>query len=133
MKIPDKYIGIPFKKYGRDFKGVDCFGLIFLYYKYERNIILPDFLEIKYGDKWQDSGENHILENIPENWKKIKVFDIKPFDVCIFYDSSGIASHLGMYLDNGKFLHILEGQKSLISRFFIWLPRLYGVMRFNNV
>jgi len=40
------YIGIPYVDKGRDYNGVDCFGVLRLIFKEHTNIILPDHREL---------------------------------------------------------------------------------------
>lgn len=128
----DKYIGIPYKNQGRDINGIDCLGLVNLIFKNERNIVLPDFLEIKYTDSnWRKSGENHILENISDNWKKINLREAKKYDIHIFYDKYGVASHLGMNIGNRKFIHVNLGGNAVIGSLDIWKKKIYATMRFR--
>ncbi len=127
----DRYIGLKYKQYGRDFDGVDCFGLVFLIFKNERNIILPDFLEIKFSESnWKYSCENHILENISDNWKKIDLKNVKKYDVHIFYDKFNVASHLGINIGDMKFIHVNINGKSVIGRLSLWHRKLYATIRF---
>jgi cell wall-associated NlpC family hydrolase len=127
-----KYIGIPYKNLGRDKKGCDCFGLIRLVYKEELGIILPTFTELEYTKDWYKK-ENHILNNIPSNWVKVD-YPYKLFDALIFYGvgNSPVANHIGLYVGEEKFLHILEGQTSMISKLEKYKDKLYGVMRFSK-
>lgn len=128
----NKYIGIPYKDLGRDLDGLDCFGLVYCIFRYERNITLPDYTELKYSRGWYKT-ENHIIDNINDDWKDVD----KPYrlyDSLIFYNighNYGIANHIGMYIDNNKFIHILEDQTSSINRLDqFWSSKLYKVMRF---
>ncbi len=131
-----KYTNIPYKEFGRDFNGVDCYGLIALIYKEEKNIIIPDYTELAYNKTRYDikNQEDHILKSIGIAW----VFENKPktFDVLIFNKGSNckITSHIGLYMGNNKFIHVLENFPSYIERLNnpLWKSRLYGVMRFNG-
>jgi cell wall-associated NlpC family hydrolase len=104
-----RYIGIPYKYKGRDFDGVDCYGLLFLIYKEELGIILPDFI---YDVDWYKKNENHILNNIGTVdgtfWKKIdppyKIFDA----IIVFLASRKIANHIALYIGNNKMIHSYE-------------------------
>ncbi len=127
----DKYIGLKYKQYGRDFKGVDCFGLVYLIFKNEKGICLPDFLEVKFSEgDWRKEKENHILQNISENWKKIELKNVKKYDVHIFYDKYGVASHLGLNIGHKKFIHVNLDGESVVGNLRLWRHRLYATVRF---
>ena len=127
----EKYMDISFKEKGRDLSGLDCYGLIYIFFKNELGIILPDFLEVKYHGDWSKKGEDHILENIPNTFNKVVDSEFKKFDLHLFFDSTGIASHVGMNIGNGKFLHINEGSYSRISNLGIYKRLLYGTLRYR--
>jgi cell wall-associated NlpC family hydrolase len=129
------YIGLPYKHKGRDFGGIDCWGLYRLIYEYELNIVLPDFTDVLYDRNWYKREENHILENISRTkFEKVEP-PYKLYDGMIFYKDrhSIIANHIGMYIDDEKFIHVLENKLSMISRLdSYWNSLLYGVMRYNG-
>lgn len=130
--IFNKYIELPYKNLGRDFDGVDCFGLLYLIYRKERNISLPDYTELKYDKEWY-KNENHILDNINDDWIEVSK-PFKLYDALIFYNigwKSQIANHIGMYIGEQKFLHILEDRSSTINRLDpYWSSKLFKGMRF---
>ena len=129
-----KYIGLKYSNLGRDFSGVDCFGLIYLVYSQERKIILPDFTELKYNTDWSKK-ENYIVNNIWDDW--IEVYQpYKLFDILLFYNSPKkvVVNHAAIYINNDKILHILEedttSQISRLDKF--WTSKLYKVLRFKE-
>lgn len=131
-----KYINIPYKEFGRDFNGVDCYGLVALIYKEEKGLVIPDYTELAYNKTRYDikSQEEHILSSMGIKW--VMSDNIKPFDALIFNKRSNckITSHIGLYIGNNKFIHVLENFPSHIERLSnpIWKSKLYGVMRFNG-
>jgi len=129
----NKYINLPFSNLGRDFNGCDCYGLFYLIYKEERNIILPDFTEVKYSLEWFKEEKNHIIEHIWEAWIKVDE-PYKEYDGLIFYSSKHIASHIGLWIGEGdKFIHINDKQPARVNKLNrAYKSRLYGVMRFNG-
>jgi len=138
----DKYIGIPYKNLGRDFDGIDCYGLVYLIFKNERGIVLPDYTELKYDKKWyKNSCESHITDNISTcaTDRGMFVKATKPYreyDCIIFYSGSRIANHIGLYIGNDKFIHCLEERTSEIDRVSMWNKYIYGHMRYiegNNI
>lgn len=128
----NKYIGLPYKNLGRDFNGVDCWGLVYLVFKEEKEIILPDYTELKYDEKWY-KNENHILDNISNEWLEVHK-PYQKFDALIFYNvgiNYNIANHIGLYIGEDKILHILENRHSAINRLDqFWLSKLFKGMRF---
>jgi len=125
-----KYIGLPYKNLGRDFDGVDCYGILFLIFKEERNIILPDFTELKYDKDWYKS-ENHIIDNI-YNWEVVNP-PYKVFDGLIFYGgcNNTVANHIGMMINDNSFIHISDKYSSKVDRLSdYWIYRIYKGMRY---
>jgi len=126
-----KYIGIPYKNLGRDFGGCDCYGLLYLIYYKELGIELPDYTELQYSKSWYKK-ENHILDNIDSKWIRVDDYNYSVFDALIFFGIglTTIANHIGMYIENGKFIHIFEGHTSMINKLEKFNNKLYGAMRY---
>jgi cell wall-associated NlpC family hydrolase len=127
-----KYINIPFKHKGRNFDGVDCYGLLVLILKEEKKISLPEY---EYAFNWYKEGCNYIQDNIPKfsDWQQIKE-PTKPTDVILFYSSPSrkIVSHMGIYIGDDKFIHVGSTYKSRIDRLNDhWKNRIYAVLRCN--
>lgn len=129
--IFNKYIGLKYKNQGRDFDGVDCYGLLYLFYKTELGVLLPDFISLDYDQEWYDSGENHIINNIGKLWIKVTP-PYKMFDGLIFYlGTKETANHVSLYIGKNKIIHIYENITSrieIIDRH--WEQNLYGIMRY---
>lgn len=126
-----KYIGIPYEYRGRDFNGVDCFGLVYLVFREEFNVYLPDFT---YEETWYKQGRNYIEDNLGKVSWYIVDPPYKKFDGLIFYLASRkIANHIALYVGNNKILHVYEGEKVHIDRLDnYWLSRLYKVVRYKD-
>lgn len=128
----ENYIGLQFKHKGRDFNGVDCYGLLSLMLKEEKNIDIPDY---EYTLNWSSEGCDHIKEKMGyfTNWKRIKE-PSKPFDVLLFYASSNskIVNHMGIFIGDNKFIHINSLYRSRIDKLEgYWENKLYAVLRCN--
>lgn len=118
----EKYINIPYKHLGRDFSGTDCYGLIWLIYKEEKNIILPD--DLTYSKFWSNDLEkneldkNHLLDGIVSCNNKVEVQ--KPynvFDMIFFWNKSrSFVDHAGMLVDINKFIHTYRTSSSQVNR-----------------
>ena len=108
-----KYLGIPYKHLGRDFSGVDCLGISYLFFKTEFNVILPD---PAYPEDWENDGQNLIEEGYD------KICD--PTDRPARYGIIGfrmpghaVEHHLGIVMwDMDQFLHSPLNNQSCLSR-----------------
>lgn len=133
-----KYVGLPYKAGGRNFDGTDCYGIAVLVGKEELGIDLPDFTELLYDkDRYDiDKKEDHILRNLDICWARVK----KPYKIfdCLIFNSGKdctLINHIGIYIGNNKFIHIIESQTSMISSLDnpYWENKVYGVMRVKGI
>lgn len=100
-----KIMGTPFRDKGRDYSGVDCYGLVRLAYHDVFSVDLPS-----YSDEYTDAGNsresrlelNEILAMNKRHWKQIK--DYRPMDVALF-TLGGMPIHVGLMIDSKNFLH----------------------------
>jgi len=128
-----KYIGLRFKNLGRDFFGVDCYGLLWLIYKEERNIKLPDYTDLQYcrREYCTEKLEGHILNNL-DIWQKIKG-PPKIYDGLLFRTNKVFVSHIGLYIGNNRFIHAQRKHHSMTSKLEgPWKERLYSIMRYKG-
>ena len=127
MSNLNKFIGIPYKKYGRDFNGCDCYGLVYLFYKYIVGIDLPLYTD-EYNHNSATSISTAITRNI-SSWFQVN----KPrFSDCILFNLEGCNTHIGIFLERDRFLHTTESRKeSCIERLShpFWKTRIEGFYR----
>lgn len=126
----NNYVGIPYQDKGRDRSGVDCWGLVRLVYAEQYGIKLPSFV---------DSYENNVAELIEEAVNANKeswhlASEPKTGDIVLF-NILGHASHLGVYVGTGYFLHASEGARQAVIEKLShpsWSRRLQGFYRYRE-
>ncbi|MBP0483935.1 C40 family peptidase [Sagittula salina] len=98
-----EYVGIPRVELGRDWSGVDCYGLARLIMAEEHGIELPSYT----GD-YACGAERVELAQLIQGAARVgpwhRVDDIQPFDWLLFR-MQGHASHIGVAIDPGRMLH----------------------------
>ena len=100
-----KYLGIPYKHVGRDFNGVDCWGLLILYFR-EKGIELPDWW---YEEDWSKKGYNYFLDNAGKY--AVKVDTPQPDDILLFHSDlkTKVINHAGIVVQPpDKFIQALK-------------------------
>ena len=125
----NKYIGLPFKANGRDETGLDCWGLVRLFYKNELDISLPSF-EASY-DLADDLRIAELMAQYKEGWTKQ---DSPEPGSAILFRILGNVTHIGIYVDNNKFLHIRENSDSVLESLdnFKWSKRIEGFYKYQE-
>jgi cell wall-associated NlpC family hydrolase len=129
------YIGLPWKFAGRDREGVDCWGLLWLVFRDVLNIEVTAYVR-----ETMDAPEREQIaallssDRMKSPWRQIKAGDEQTFDMAVFR-RAGIESHVGIVIDRGRMLHILEGGESHIDRFDQgrWKPKLISLHRHENL
>ena len=95
--INDWY-GVPYKYAGKDKNGIDCSGLAStLYLQVYKKII--------------SSSTKALVDEV----KKIKESDLKEGDLVFFKTFGNTISHVGVYLQNNKFIHASTKKGVMIS------------------
>jgi cell wall-associated NlpC family hydrolase len=115
-KITDtalRYKGTPYKFGGTTPKGFDCSGYVWYVYK-ERGKNIP-----RTADKQYEAG------------KKVSYKELQPGDVVFFSTYAKGASHCGIFLGGGKFIHASSSRGVMISSLSdsYWKPRYLGARR----
>jgi cell wall-associated NlpC family hydrolase len=94
----DSWIGVPYKNGGMDKKGVDCSGFTILLAKDIYNKQLP-------------RNARSMAEDVKRKFEK----DLKEGDL-VFFDFDGQKfNHVGIYLQNNKFVHASTSKGVIIS------------------
>lgn len=113
-----KYLDARYVKNARTYNEVDCYGLCYLYNKDFLGIEIP-----KYADFDVDKNK----------FKKIKIGKETPGDIILF-DIKGYPVHVGIIIQKGTMLHIMENSKPLIENYnsHKWHKRINSIWRYEN-
>ena len=131
MFSTDNYIGIPYRKNGRDRSGLDCYGLGILLYKDAFGIELEEvsFLEkenISPGMIHKEFSKKSLLWNRVSDLKK---FDLLAYDTVHITDKK-IVSHVAFYVGNERIMHVNESIGSVvIQKMHSYGHELIGIYR----
>jgi cell wall-associated NlpC family hydrolase len=98
----EKYVGLPFKDFGRDFAGVDCWGLVRLVLAHECGITVPSYGEISAEDL-SGVAKEVAGESSREPWHP--TVHARAFDVAVMHRRRAPV-HVGIMADVTHVLHI---------------------------
>jgi sulfur carrier protein ThiS len=131
MEWHNKYIGIPYQEKGRTAEeGLDCWGLVRLVYDKEFDITLPSYVEAYEAEDIEKTAE--LISIHKEGWEPVELpqaGDVVLFSIC------GQEGHVGIVVRPGLFLHVIEGQASVIESYTSakWKKRVVGTFRYNEL
>lgn len=123
-----KYLNIPYKE-------LDCFELVKRFYSQEFSVeISNDFYPTpknKKIDEIIDIRDNYN-NLVKEQKKKFKKVDTPSYGDIVLIRSWGIPAHVGIYIDEGKFLHTQEKTGSVIEKVSLWNKRILGYYSYDK-
>lgn len=123
-----KYLGIPYQDHGRSKEGLDCWGLCVMIAKEKYGYVLPN-LDHDYTSAADGKSVGTLVEiNKLSGWEKVSVY--RSGDIVVF-NVAGFPCHVGTYIDDDRFIHILNGSHVTIEHLnsITWSKRLNGVYR----
>lgn len=127
------YVGLPFKEFGRDRKGVDCWGLYRLIHQEQFGLTLPSY------DKDYASTEDFkrlgrlIPDSLANGWSKIPEGQETLGDIIIMR-LYNVPMHVGFVTRAGWMLHIMEGIDATHEPYngLAWKDRIIGFYRYDK-
>jgi len=97
-----KFYSIPYKLWGQDFDGCDCYGFIVLVYKELFSIEIEQPTPSKIG-----KGTERRSNSIKPFFSPFKeVFSPQFMDVVLFLNENGLPLHVGIYLEKEQVLNM---------------------------
>lgn len=118
-----KYIGLPFVDGGRDFKGVDCWGLVRLVFKNELDVDIPSYGDISAVELSKVAREI-AQESVREPWLPV-IGPIQVFDVAVMHKRRA-PIHVGIMTGPNQLLHI---EKSTSA---VHVPIIHPTIKFRS-
>lgn len=135
----EKYIGTPYKHNGYSFNGVDCYGLVYIYYENELDINLSKH---KLNQSWYKGEEDYIRKN--SNTEGFILIDEEPFDRSLWQKHDALLfstprsnnpNHVGIWFPSqNSFLHSYQNQQVKLENLDLRFNKyLIGVYRHSEL
>lgn len=125
-----QYIGLPYKAKGRSRMGVDCWGLVRLFYIEVFKIDLPSYRTEYITSGHRESVSTAIETNLV-GWQKVEQ---PKFGDLLVFNILGLPLHTAIYIDRNNFLHAYLNTDSCVERLnsVSWNKRLKGAYRWQT-
>jgi len=125
------FIGLPYSPKGRSRSGVDCWGLVRLFYLEIFKVELPSYL-MEYSSSEDSSSVADAVRNNLPNWSKVDVIE---FGDLLVFNVLGFPCHTGVALNSNDFLHSFMNTNSCIERLnsISWSRRIHGIYRWQKI
>lgn len=134
MSWSNRYVGIPFKEFGRESVGCDCYGLAVLVYLQELGMQLTS-----YAGDYVSCEERRELNTLFSDaiefgpWRKVEG-PARPFDIALFRIGN-LAAHCGVVVESDRMLHVQGEDQVKVENYRTgaWQPRLIGHYRHEDM
>ena len=131
IEVKNKLFGIPYLHNGRSYEGVDCIGLIHLFFK-EMGVEFPVDDGRHIPNDWYKTEPDRYINGLKKIGEEVGHYDkLRIFDIAYFSLYRNVVTHSAVMLDNYNFLHVLNDRKvteaSFKKRF--WRAKYVGARR----
>lgn len=125
-----KYLRIPYKHQGRDYKGADCFGLLRIFYLEELGIDLPDYEQDYLEDWWKE--QSLLLDMYSAyGFKKVKYPEFG--SVILFKNTTTNPGHIGIVIDDANFIHMTrDGVGVACFQYGVWARQIHSFYKLKK-
>lgn len=128
IELARTFTGIGYRHNGQSKEGVDCLGLIRMFYR-KIGMTLPKNDGKEYPPDWYQTDPERLLRGLMDQGVSAPVSDLKPLDL-VYFRIGGAVTHVGVMVDQTHFLHVLIDRVSEITRMdWAWRRRLVGARR----
>lgn len=121
----EEFTGIPFKFRGRDKRGVDCLGLVWLYLR-SKGVHIPD----ADGLPMEEDLQPDYLERAMNGLSRVcdSVAYPQENDIILLKLPGGY-THFGVMVDDSSMLHVLKDRPSGLEPVMKYRRRVVGIFR----
>lgn len=128
------YIGLPFRDFGRDRSGLDCWGLYRLVFSEIYGIDLPSYLD-GYGSALDKKSVTSHIDDVTDEpqWMEIPQGQEKEGD-CIVIKFHGMPCHVGLCVGRSHMLHVYPGINTTLEDYSRqkWRHQIHGFYRYQK-
>ncbi len=130
-KIADDLVGIPYKHNGRNKNGLDCWGLVYLFFK-ELGIELPKNDGEYVHQKWYKMDPDRYERGLESLGKEVGHYrHLQLLDIPYFRLYRNVITHSGVMIGDNQFIHVLINKEVSITNLKrrIWRAKYAGAKR----
>lgn len=131
-EVSNKLLGIPYLHNGRSYTGVDCLGLIYLFFK-ELGIEFPvDDEKGEIAEDWYLTEPDRYINGLQSLGTEVGHYrDLQILDIPYFRLYKNVITHTAVMLDEKHFLHVLLDREVRIDSFDrrFWRVKYAGARR----
>ena len=128
--VAGEIVGTPFKWEGRNKDGLDCVGVVFLFFE-KLGIKIHNTDGEHYKEGWWKENPQRFIREVLLAGEIIDINKIQPLDILCF-EIGGVMKHIGVYLEYGKFLHCYSHSVGIGRLEGIWRRRLMAGVRVKH-
>ncbi|MFW5855734.1 MAG: C40 family peptidase [Bacillota bacterium] len=111
MEVAESLLGIPYELNGRDENGLDCWGLVYMFFK-QLGIKLPEDDGGFVDENWYKKDPDRYKRGLSTLGREVgDCHNLKVLDIPYFTLYREVVTHSGVMVNDEEFIHVLNGRK----------------------